>query len=62
MIVVVWDSRQSSGHQAVNDKDRAEAVSKALQRALPTAAIKVMSAWEYGAAAILERQQQSTRR
>jgi hypothetical protein len=57
MHVVVWDSRASSGHHAVNDLDRAETISRALQRAIPEAQIRVMSAWEYGAAAVLERQQ-----
>ena len=62
MHVVVWNSRASSGHQAVNDLDRAEAISRALKRAIPEAQINVMSAWEYGAAAVAERQQRQAMR
>jgi|RhiMethySRZTD1v2_1073278.scaffolds.fasta_scaffold1865315_2 hypothetical protein len=62
MHVVVWNSRASSGHQAVNDLDRAEAISRALKRAIPEAQINVMSAWEYGAAAVAERQQRRAMR
>jgi hypothetical protein len=59
MHVVVWNS---SGHQAVNDLDRAEAISRALKRVIPEAQINVMSAWEYGAAAVAERQQRRAMR
>lgn len=62
MIVVVWESRASSGHQAVNDPQRAETISRALQRALPMAQIQVMPAEAYGAAALVERRQQTMRR
>ena len=56
MHVVVWDSGASSGHQVVNDPQRADAIGKALQRVMPTAQIRVMSADAYGAAAVVERQ------
>jgi hypothetical protein len=44
------------------DQGRAEQVSRALMRARPDDTIRVMSAWEYGAAAVVERQQQRAMR
>ena len=64
MFVVVWEPKRGAGggHQAVMDQDRAEQVSRALMRARPDDTIRVMSAWEYGAAAVVERQQQRAMR
>jgi hypothetical protein len=59
MYVVVWDSRQASGHQAVNDQHRAELISRNLGRAMPDASIRVLPAHDYGAAAVVERQQRA---
>jgi acetyl-CoA carboxylase carboxyltransferase component len=59
MYVVVWEPRRGSGggHQAVNDRQRAEQISRVMCRAMPDAEIRVMSAEAYGAAAVVERQQ-----
>jgi hypothetical protein len=64
MFVVVWEPKRGAGggHQAVMDQGRAEQVSRALMRARPDDTIRVMSAWEYGAAAVVERQQQRAMR
>jgi hypothetical protein len=63
MYVVVWDPRRGfgGGHQAVNDRQRAEQISRVLYRALPDAEIRVLPAHEYGAAAVVERQQRQRR-
>jgi hypothetical protein len=64
MFVVVWEPKRGAGggHQAVMDQGRAEQVSRALMRARPDDTIRVMSAWEYGAAAVAERQQRRAMR
>ena len=62
MYVVVWNSRNRSGHQAVNDHQRAEQVSRVLCRALPDADIRVLPAATYSAAAVVERQQRRVMR
>jgi hypothetical protein len=63
MFVVVWEPKRGAGggHQAVMDQDKAELVSRALMRARPDDTIRVIPAWEYGAAAVIERQQQQRR-
>jgi hypothetical protein len=64
MFVVVWEPKRGAGggHQAVMDQDKAEQVSRALMRARPDDTIRIMSAWEYGAAAVAERQQRRAMR
>jgi len=64
MFVVVWEPKRGAGggHQTVMDQDKAEQVSRALMRARPDDTIRVMSAWEYGAAAVTERQQRRAMR
>jgi predicted LPLAT superfamily acyltransferase len=64
MFVVVWEPKRGAGggHQAVMDKDKAEQVSRALMRARPDGMIRVMPAHDYGAAAVLERQQRRAMR
>jgi hypothetical protein len=64
MFVVAWEPKRGAGggHQAVMDQDKAEQVSRTLMRARPDDTIRVMSAWEYGAAAVVERQQRRAMR
>ena len=58
LYVVVWEPRRGAGggHQAVMDQRKAEQVSRAMMRARPDDTIRVMSAHDYGAAAVLEHQ------
>jgi hypothetical protein len=58
VFVVVWEPRRGvgGGHQAVMDQAKAEQISRAMMRARPDDTIRVLSAWDYGAAAVGERQ------
>ena len=59
MYVVVWENRRGGGggHQAVMDQGKAERISREMMRARPDDTVRVLSAWDYGAAAVGERQQ-----
>jgi hypothetical protein len=61
MYVVVWEPRRGGGgggggggHQAVMDQQKAEQISRAIMRARPDDTVRVMSAHDYGAAAVVE--------
>jgi hypothetical protein len=64
MYVVVWEPRRGAGggHQLVMDQRRAEQISRVMCRALPDAEIRVLSAADYGAAAVAERERRILRR
>jgi hypothetical protein len=63
MYVVVWEPRRGvgGGHQAVMDQNKAEQISRAMMRARPDDTIRVMSAYDYAVAAVVEHQQQRRR-
>jgi hypothetical protein len=57
VFVVVWEPKRGigGGHQLVMDKGRAERVSRTMMQERPEDTISVLSAYDYGAAALLER-------
>ena len=58
MYVVIWEPRhgRGGGHQAVMDERKAEQVSRAMMRARPDDTVRVLSAHDYGAQAVRERE------
>jgi hypothetical protein len=64
VFVVVWEPKRGigGGHQLVMDKGKAERVSRAMMQERPDDAIKVLSAYEYGAAALMERERRQQMR
>ena len=64
MFVVVWEPRYGAGggHQLVMDQRKASQISMDLGRKMPDADIRVLSAHDYGAAAVVERQRRQMRR
>jgi|tagenome__1003787_1003787.scaffolds.fasta_scaffold20288923_1 hypothetical protein len=63
MFVVVWEPRHGlgGGHQAVMDQDRAEHLRRQLARQRPDDLIRIESAHDYGAAAVMEHGQRLPR-
>ena len=62
MFVVVWDSRRTSGHQAVRDQVLAERISRVLYRAIPDAQVTVLTAEQHAALAVRDWQRQRGQR
>jgi hypothetical protein len=57
MFVVVWEPRRGvgGGHQAVMDQRKAERISREMMQDRPDDTIRVLSAHEYGASAVMDR-------
>jgi hypothetical protein len=64
MYVVIWEPRsgRGGGHQLVTDLRRADEISRRLSRERPNDTVRVVSAEEYSATAVLERERQQRQR
>jgi hypothetical protein len=61
MFVVVWEPKAGGGggHVAVMDREKADRIWSVLCRQRPYDTVRVLRAEDYGAAAVVERQQRA---
>jgi hypothetical protein len=57
MLVVIWEPKHGNGggHQLVTDPARAERIKWQIGKEKPNAVVRVEDAYEYAAAAVVER-------